>query len=88
MPSFVEIGPPVLMKIFEVLSPYKGMGPSWSCYIDYLYKYWLPLPIDASYKTWLCLAKQLQRLKIFENVNGQTHVLRFEYHSISSFQVN
>ena len=50
MPSFVEIGPPVReKKIFEGFLPYMGMGPSWSCDLDFLYTHWFPLPIDASF---------------------------------------
>ena len=32
-------------------------GSSWSCDLDFLYIHWFPLPIDASYKIWLWLAK-------------------------------
>ena len=35
--------------------------PSWSCDLDFLYTHWFPLPIDASYKIWLWLAKRFQR---------------------------
>ena len=35
--------------------------PSWSCDLDFLYMHWFPLPIDASYKIWLWLAKRFQR---------------------------
>ena len=35
--------------------------PSWSCDLDFLYTHWFPLPIDASYKIWLWLAKPFQR---------------------------
>ena len=35
--------------------------PSWSCDLDFLYIRWFPLPIDASYKIWLWLAKPFQR---------------------------
>ena len=35
--------------------------PSWSCDLDFLYIHWFPLPIDASYKIWLWLAKRFQR---------------------------
>ena len=35
--------------------------PSWSCDLDYLYIYWFPIPIDASYKIRLSLAKLFQR---------------------------
>ena len=62
MQSFIEIGPPVLEKNFEGILPYMGMAAkSWSCDLDYLYTHWFPLPIDASYKIWLLLAKQFQR---------------------------
>ena len=58
MPSFVEIGPPVLEKmIFEfewafTISHIWAWWPSWSCDMDYEYIRWLPLPIDASHKIW------------------------------------
>ena len=46
MPSFVEIGPLVLeKKIFEGFLPYRAWRPSWSCDLDFLYTYLLPLPI-------------------------------------------
>ena len=66
MPSFVEIGQPVPeKKIFEGFLPYMGMAglwrPSWSCDLNYLYTHRFLLPIDASYKIWLWLAKQFQR---------------------------
>ena len=35
--------------------------PSWSCDLDFLYTHWFPLPINASYKIWLWLAKRFQR---------------------------
>ena len=35
--------------------------PSWSCDLDFLYTHWSPLPIDASCKIWLWLAKRFQR---------------------------
>ena len=35
--------------------------PSWSCDLDFLYTHWFPLPIYASYKIWLWLAKRFQR---------------------------
>ena len=35
--------------------------PSWSCDLDFLYTHWFPIPIDASYKIWLWLAKRFQR---------------------------
>ena len=35
--------------------------PSWSCDLDFLYTHWFPLPIDASFKIWLWLAKRFQR---------------------------
>ena len=35
--------------------------PSWSCDLDFLYTHWFPLPIDASNKIWLWLAKPFQR---------------------------
>ena len=35
--------------------------PSWSCDLDCLYTHWFPLPIDASHKIWLWLAKRFQR---------------------------
>ena len=35
--------------------------PSWSSDLDFLYTHWFPLPIDASYKIWLWLAKRFQR---------------------------
>ena len=60
MPSFVEISPPVLeKKIFEGFLPYMGMAAI--LVMDFLYTHWFPLPIDASYKIWLWLAKRFQR---------------------------
>ena len=54
MPSFVEIGPTVLeKKIFEGFLPYMGMVAILVFDLDYLYKHWLPHPIDASHKMWL-----------------------------------
>ena len=47
--------------------------PSWSCDLDFLYTHWFPLPIDASYKIWLWLARRFQRrryLKLW--TDGQT----------------
>ena len=62
MPSFVEISPPVLeKKIFEGFFHIWAWWPSWSCDLDFLYTHWFPLPICASYKIWLWLAKQFQR---------------------------
>ena len=62
MPSFVEIGLPVLeKKIFEGFLPYMGMAAILVMYLDFLYTHWFPLPIDASYKIWLWLAKRYQR---------------------------
>ena len=75
MPSFVEIGPPVLEKIFEGFLPYMGMlawWSSWSCDLDFLYMHWFPLPIDASYKIWLWLAKWFQRRSLKMVDDGQT----------------
>ena len=76
MPSFVEISPPVVeKKIFEGFLPYiMPWQPSWSCDLDFLYTHWFPLPIDASYKIWLWLAKRFQRrrsLKLWTD-NGRT----------------
>ena len=62
MLSFVEISPPVLeKKIFEGFYHIWAWWPSWSCDLDFLYTHWFPLPIDASYKIWLWLAKPFQR---------------------------
>ena len=62
MPSFVEISPPVLeKKIFKGFYHIWAWRPSWSCDLDFLYIHWFPLPIDASYKIWLWLAKRFQR---------------------------
>ena len=38
-----------------------ALRPSWSCDLDFLNTHWFPLPIDASYKIWLWLAKRFQR---------------------------
>ena len=40
--------------------------PSWPCDLDFLYTHWFPLPIDASYKIWLWLAKQFQRRRTLQ----------------------
>ena len=61
MPSFVEISPSVLEKIFEGFLPYMGMAAILVYDLDFLYTHWFPLPIDASYKIWLWLAKRFQR---------------------------
>ena len=44
-------------------------GPSWSCDLDYLYIHWFPLPIDASCKIWLRLAKRFQRRRSLKMVD-------------------
>ena len=63
MPSFVEISPPVLeKKIFEGFLPYMGMAAILVMRPGFLiYTHWFPLPINASYKIWLWLAKRFQR---------------------------
>ena len=62
MPCFVEISPTVLeKKIFEGFLPYMGMAAILVVDLDFLYTHWFPLPIDASYKIWLGLAKRFQR---------------------------
>ena len=32
--------------------PFMGMGPSWSCDLDHLYKLSFPLPKEAPHKIW------------------------------------
>ena len=54
MQSFVEIGSQVLEKILKGFYHIWAWLPSWSCDLDYLYTHWFPLPIDVSYKIWLC----------------------------------
>ena len=46
--------------------------PSWSCDLDFLYTHWFPLPIDASYKIWLWLAKRFQRRSLKLWTDGRT----------------
>ena len=62
MQSFVEIDPPVPEKtIFEGFLPYMDMAAilvMWSGL--FMYTTGSPLPIDASYKVWLWLAKRSQ----------------------------
>ena len=74
MPSFVEIGPPVLeKKIFKGFYHIWAWRSSWSCYLDFLYTCWFPLPIDALYKIWLWLAKRFQRRRSLKMVDdGRT----------------
>ena len=49
--SFVKIGLPVHeKKIFEWFLPYMGIGPSWSCDLDFAIKLSSPLPMDAPHK--------------------------------------
>ena len=86
MPSFIEIGPPVLeKKIFEGFL--WAWRPSWSCDLDFLYTHWFPLPIDASYKIWLSLAKRIQRrrsLKLWTDGRRTTDRTPDHGHPISS----
>ena len=68
MPSFVEIGPVVPeKKNFEGFLPYMGMAAilvMWSgLFINTL------VPIDASYKIWLWLAKRFQRRRSLKMVD-------------------
>ena len=45
IPSFVEIGPPVLeKKIFKGFEHFLAWRPSWSCDLDHLYKLSFPFP--------------------------------------------
>ena len=53
MPCFVEIGQPVLEKIFERFFTIYGHDGSWSCDLDYIHMHSFSIPIDASYKIWL-----------------------------------
>ena len=64
MPSFIEIGPPVLEKKKGFFLPYMGMAED-VC--------WFPLPIDATYKIWLWLAKRFQGRRSLKMVDdGRT----------------
>ena len=58
MPSFVEIGSPVLeKKIFKGLYHIWVWRPSWPCDLDYLYIYWFPLPLTKSLISFAVTAK-------------------------------
>ena len=45
------------LKVFTIYGC--GSHPSWSCNLDHLYKFYFPLPKEASHKTWLLLANQI-----------------------------
>ena len=53
MPSFVEIGPPVLEKIFEGFLPYMGMAAlghvTWIFYVHICYAFLLMLHIKFGF---------------------------------------
>ena len=62
MPSFKIPGFWVLeKKICKGFYQLWAWWPSWSCDLDYLYILSIPLPIEASYKIWLCLARRFPR---------------------------
>ena len=52
-PSFMEIGSPVLEKIFEGFYQIWAWRPSWSCDLDVANKLLFPLPKVAPHKIWL-----------------------------------
>ena len=64
IPSFVEIGLPVLEKIFE------GFYHIWACDPDAANKLSSPLPKEAPHKIWLWLAKWFGR-RSFSIVDGR-----------------
>ena len=75
IPSFVEIGPPVLeKKIFKGFYHIWAWQPSWSCDLDHLYKLSFPLPNEVPHKIWLGLVKRFsqrrRRLKTVDNDNN------------------
>ena len=54
LPSFEEIGPPVLKKkIFKGFYHIRAWRPPWSCDPDAANNLWSALPIEASHKIWL-----------------------------------
>ena len=63
MPSFVEIGLPVLEEnILRVFTIYLHGG-----HLGHVtYFYWLSLLIDASTKIWLCMAMGFQRRRSYK----------------------
>ena len=73
--SFVEIGSPVLEKIFYGFYHIWARRPFWSCDLDHLYKLSFPLPKDAPHEVWLRLAQRFQRrrsLKLWTDDDGRT----------------
>ena len=70
IPSFVEISPPVLEKIFYHIWAWR---PSWSCDLDFAIKLEKPLPKEAPHKISTRLAKRFQRgrsLKLWTTDDG------------------
>ena len=62
MPSFVEIGLPVLeQKFFNGFYHIWVWRPSWSCDPDAANKISFPLPREDPHKIWLRLAKRFRR---------------------------
>ena len=75
IPSFVEIGPPVLDKnIFSGFYHIWAWRPSWSCDLDFAIKLEMPLPKEASHKISTWSAKRFQRrrsLKLLTMTDGR-----------------
>ena len=62
----MKIGLPVLeKKIFEWFLPYMGVGPSWSCDLDFAIKLSSPLPMDVP-QNFTLIGQAVSEEKIFE----------------------
>ena len=72
----MEIGLPVLEKIFEGFLPYIwAWQSSWSCDLDFAIKLEMPLPKEAPHKISTRSAKRFQRrrsLKLWTTDDGRT----------------